>query len=113
VPSSPFLPPARLGAASQVIDEAADATGRSPGDVVRVYNIACGPDESGAGFLPGPPSVRPRSTGRLLPRIRNREDRPVTITIERTAPARTLITPELFAMLTARVMTDHDSPSRA
>jgi alkanesulfonate monooxygenase SsuD/methylene tetrahydromethanopterin reductase-like flavin-dependent oxidoreductase (luciferase family) len=57
VPSSPFMPPEQLAAASQVIDEAADEAGRSPRDVVRVYNIECGPGESGTGFLPGAPST--------------------------------------------------------
>ena len=51
--TQPLMPPAQLAAASQIIDEAADEAGRSPRDVVRVYNIECGPGESGTGFLPG------------------------------------------------------------
>ena len=51
------MPPGQLAAASQIIDEAADEAGRSPRDVVRVYNIECGPGESGTGFLPGAPST--------------------------------------------------------
>jgi alkanesulfonate monooxygenase SsuD/methylene tetrahydromethanopterin reductase-like flavin-dependent oxidoreductase (luciferase family) len=50
VPSSPFLPPSRLAAANQLIDDAAVEAGRSPQDVRRVYNIA----ESDDGFLTGP-----------------------------------------------------------
>jgi alkanesulfonate monooxygenase SsuD/methylene tetrahydromethanopterin reductase-like flavin-dependent oxidoreductase (luciferase family) len=57
VPSSPAMPPGQLAAASQVIDEAATAAGRSPGDVVRVYNIACAPYEYGPGLLTGPPAT--------------------------------------------------------
>jgi alkanesulfonate monooxygenase SsuD/methylene tetrahydromethanopterin reductase-like flavin-dependent oxidoreductase (luciferase family) len=57
VPSSPGLPPAQLAAANHVIDEAAVAAGRSPRDVVRLYNIDGGFGESPAGFLHGPPRV--------------------------------------------------------
>jgi hypothetical protein len=38
-----------------VIDEAAVAAGRSPRDVLRVYNIESTFSGSGAGFLQGPP----------------------------------------------------------
>jgi alkanesulfonate monooxygenase SsuD/methylene tetrahydromethanopterin reductase-like flavin-dependent oxidoreductase (luciferase family) len=55
VPSSPGMPPERLADASRVIDEAAVAAGRSPGDIVRVYNIEGTFGESGAGFLRGTP----------------------------------------------------------
>jgi len=55
VPSSPYLPPERLGEANRIIDEAAAAAGRAPGDVVRVYNIAGTFGGPGAGFLNGPP----------------------------------------------------------
>ena len=55
VPSSPGMPPERLAEANRVIDEAAVAAGRSPRDVVRVYNIEGTFDGSGDGFLQGPP----------------------------------------------------------
>lgn len=55
VPSSPFMPPERLAAANRVIDEAAIAAGRSPRDVVRLYNIEGAFSEAGSGFLDGPP----------------------------------------------------------
>src|SRR4051794_11431038 len=38
VPSSAYLAPAELGGRSRLIDEAAEAAGRSPGEVRRVYN---------------------------------------------------------------------------
>jgi alkanesulfonate monooxygenase SsuD/methylene tetrahydromethanopterin reductase-like flavin-dependent oxidoreductase (luciferase family) len=57
IPSSPGLPPGQLAAANHVIDEAAVAAGRSPRDVVRLYNIDGGFGESAAGFLHGPPRV--------------------------------------------------------
>lgn len=52
IPSSPFLGPAQLAAANAIIDEAAEAAGRAPAAVRRVYNIA-----PGDGFLEGPSSV--------------------------------------------------------
>jgi alkanesulfonate monooxygenase SsuD/methylene tetrahydromethanopterin reductase-like flavin-dependent oxidoreductase (luciferase family) len=57
VPSSPYLPPERLAAANGVIDEAAVAAGRSPGDVRRVYNIGGEFTGDGQGFLQGPPAL--------------------------------------------------------
>jgi alkanesulfonate monooxygenase SsuD/methylene tetrahydromethanopterin reductase-like flavin-dependent oxidoreductase (luciferase family) len=57
VPSSPFLPPEHLPAANQLIDDAALAAGRSPGDVLRVYNVGGEFSPSGRGFLQGPPEV--------------------------------------------------------
>jgi alkanesulfonate monooxygenase SsuD/methylene tetrahydromethanopterin reductase-like flavin-dependent oxidoreductase (luciferase family) len=57
VPSSPGMPPEQLAAANRVIDDSAVAAGRSPADVVRVYNIDWQPGESGSGFLQGPPKA--------------------------------------------------------
>jgi alkanesulfonate monooxygenase SsuD/methylene tetrahydromethanopterin reductase-like flavin-dependent oxidoreductase (luciferase family) len=57
VPSSPGMPPEQLAAANHIIDESAVAAGRSPADVVRVYNIDWQPGESGSGFLQGPPKA--------------------------------------------------------
>jgi alkanesulfonate monooxygenase SsuD/methylene tetrahydromethanopterin reductase-like flavin-dependent oxidoreductase (luciferase family) len=55
VPSSPAMPPEQLAAANRIIDESAVAAGRSPRDVVRLYNIDWAPGRSGSGFLHGPP----------------------------------------------------------
>jgi alkanesulfonate monooxygenase SsuD/methylene tetrahydromethanopterin reductase-like flavin-dependent oxidoreductase (luciferase family) len=57
VPSSPFLPPESLPQASRIIDEAAAEAGRSPRDVVRVYNIEGTFSAAGGGFLNGPPGA--------------------------------------------------------
>jgi alkanesulfonate monooxygenase SsuD/methylene tetrahydromethanopterin reductase-like flavin-dependent oxidoreductase (luciferase family) len=57
VPSSPGMPPERLAEANRVIDEAAVAAGRSPHDVIRVYNIEGTFSGSGDGFLQGPPQA--------------------------------------------------------
>lgn len=53
IPSSPFFPPAALTEANRIIDEAAEAAGRSPRSVRRGYNIE-GRFGTGAGFLEGP-----------------------------------------------------------
>jgi len=55
VPSSPAMPPEQLAAANLVIDEAAVTAGRSPRDVLRIYNIEGTFGGPGAGFLQGPP----------------------------------------------------------
>jgi alkanesulfonate monooxygenase SsuD/methylene tetrahydromethanopterin reductase-like flavin-dependent oxidoreductase (luciferase family) len=57
LPSSPYAPPERLGAMNAIIDSAAEAAGRSPAAVRRIYNIAGSFSGSGAGFLQGPPKV--------------------------------------------------------
>jgi alkanesulfonate monooxygenase SsuD/methylene tetrahydromethanopterin reductase-like flavin-dependent oxidoreductase (luciferase family) len=57
VPSSPYLPPERLGEANRIIDDAAAEAGRSPRDVVRLYNIAGTFAPAGTGFLNGPPGT--------------------------------------------------------
>lgn len=57
VASSPHLPPQRLRAANELIDQAAIKAGRSPRAVRRVYNIAGDFTANGSGFLQGPPTV--------------------------------------------------------
>ena len=57
VPSSPYVPPEQLGRMNAVIDRAAQAAGRSPVEVRRVYNLVGSFDGDGAAFLQGPPSV--------------------------------------------------------
>jgi alkanesulfonate monooxygenase SsuD/methylene tetrahydromethanopterin reductase-like flavin-dependent oxidoreductase (luciferase family) len=55
VPSSSWIPPARLGAAHDRIDEAAIAAGRKPSAVRRIYNIAGRITDGARGeFLEGP-----------------------------------------------------------
>lgn len=54
LPSSGYLPPAGLGAANAVIDEAAVAAGRAPADVRRLYNISGEFTAASGGFLRGP-----------------------------------------------------------
>jgi alkanesulfonate monooxygenase SsuD/methylene tetrahydromethanopterin reductase-like flavin-dependent oxidoreductase (luciferase family) len=56
IPSSPFFPPEALPDANRIIDEAAEAAGRSPRSIRRGYNIE-GEFGTGAGFLQGPPAV--------------------------------------------------------
>lgn len=55
LPSSSYAPPEQLGAMNAVIDSAAEAAGRSPAAVRRIYNIAGMFGGSGSGFLQGPP----------------------------------------------------------
>ncbi|MYS24482.1 Luciferase-like monooxygenase [Streptomyces sp. DvalAA-14] len=57
VPSSPFLPPERLGAANQIIDVAATEAGRLPEAVRRVYNVAGDFAATSSGFLQGPAPI--------------------------------------------------------
>lgn len=56
IPSSPFLPPEALPGANRIIDEAAEAAGRSPQSIRRGYNIE-GEFDVGPGFLRGAPAV--------------------------------------------------------
>lgn len=56
IPSSPFFPPSALPSANKLIDEAAEAAGRSPQAIRRGYNIE-GEFGSGSGFLTGAPKV--------------------------------------------------------
>jgi alkanesulfonate monooxygenase SsuD/methylene tetrahydromethanopterin reductase-like flavin-dependent oxidoreductase (luciferase family) len=57
LPSSPYAPPEQLTAMNAVIDAAAEAAGRSPAAVRRIYNIAGSFGGSGSAFLQGPPKV--------------------------------------------------------
>ncbi|MFD3519085.1 LLM class flavin-dependent oxidoreductase [Streptomyces sp. NPDC058653] len=58
VPSSPFLPPEALAGANRVIDDAANAAGRTPEAVRRGYNIEGRfSSGSGSGFLDGSPEM--------------------------------------------------------
>jgi hypothetical protein len=57
LPSAPYAPPEQLAAMNAVIDDAAVAAGRAPGDVRRLYNIAGSFEGDGAGFLQGPPKA--------------------------------------------------------
>ena len=52
LPSSAYLAPAELGATSAVLDEAAVAAGRDPGEIRRLYNLSGG-FGLGGGFLEG------------------------------------------------------------
>ena len=54
VPSSPSMPPRRLGAAQARIDEAAAAAGRDSAAIRRLYNISGRIGPGGGGFLDGP-----------------------------------------------------------
>lgn len=57
LPSSSYLPPERLQPLNQRIDEAAEAAGRNPSAIRRIYNVSGEITEgSSAGFLQGPPS---------------------------------------------------------
>ncbi|WP_426504229.1 LLM class flavin-dependent oxidoreductase [Dactylosporangium sp. McL0621] len=57
LPSSPYVPPEQLAESNRRIDEAADAAGRRPRDVRRLYNIAGTFRGDGREFLQGPPKV--------------------------------------------------------
>jgi alkanesulfonate monooxygenase SsuD/methylene tetrahydromethanopterin reductase-like flavin-dependent oxidoreductase (luciferase family) len=57
LPSSPYAPPEVLAGMNAVIDAAAVAAGRSPGDVRRLYNVAGSFEGTGAQFLQGPPKT--------------------------------------------------------
>ena len=57
LPSSPYAPPGQLAGMNAVIDAAAVAAGRSPGDVRRIYNIAGSFADGGSQFLQGPPKA--------------------------------------------------------
>ncbi|MCP2338097.1 LLM class flavin-dependent oxidoreductase [Actinomadura rupiterrae] len=58
IPSSAYMGPGEMAAASPLIDEAATAAGRDPAAVRRLYNLdgVFSPGASG-GFLHGPPKV--------------------------------------------------------
>jgi alkanesulfonate monooxygenase SsuD/methylene tetrahydromethanopterin reductase-like flavin-dependent oxidoreductase (luciferase family) len=57
LPSSPYAPPDQLAGMNAVIDAAAIAAGRSPGDVRRIYNVNGSFADGGSQFLQGPPKV--------------------------------------------------------
>ncbi|GAA4252407.1 LLM class flavin-dependent oxidoreductase [Dactylosporangium darangshiense] len=57
LPSAPYLPPDQLAEANRRIDEAAEAAGRRPEDVRRLYNIVGSFRGDGREFLQGPPKV--------------------------------------------------------
>ncbi|HEY0449510.1 LLM class flavin-dependent oxidoreductase [Actinophytocola sp.] len=57
LPSSPYVPPEQLAGMNELIDEAAEAAGRSTSDIRRLYNIAGSFAGSGAEFLRAPAKV--------------------------------------------------------
>jgi alkanesulfonate monooxygenase SsuD/methylene tetrahydromethanopterin reductase-like flavin-dependent oxidoreductase (luciferase family) len=57
LPSSPRVPPTELAARNRIIDDAAEAAGRAPSDVRRLYNITGRFTPAARGFLHGPPRV--------------------------------------------------------
>ena len=57
LPSSPYVPPEQLAGKNEIIDEAAEAAGRSTTDIRRLYNIAGTFTGSGTEFLRGPAKV--------------------------------------------------------
>ncbi|WP_214102700.1 LLM class flavin-dependent oxidoreductase [Acrocarpospora catenulata] len=58
VPSSPYAPPEELPAMTKIIDSAAVAAGRDPGDIRRVYNLSGRFSAvAGGAFLDGPPAL--------------------------------------------------------
>lgn len=65
IPSSPFFPPEALPDANRIINEAAEAAGRSPRSIRRGYNIE-GEFGTGPGFLQGPPAVWARQLAELV-----------------------------------------------
>ena len=57
VPSSSYASPEQLRAMTSTLDAAAEAVGRDPADIRRVYNVMGGFAGTGTGFLQGPPAV--------------------------------------------------------
>jgi alkanesulfonate monooxygenase SsuD/methylene tetrahydromethanopterin reductase-like flavin-dependent oxidoreductase (luciferase family) len=55
LPSLGYITPAELGPGNVIIDEAADAAGRQPGDIRRLLNITGELSRRSSGFLTGPP----------------------------------------------------------
>ena len=55
LPSLPYLKPGDLQAGNRVIDEAAQAAGRAPGEIRRLLNISGSFSATGRGPLDGPP----------------------------------------------------------
>jgi len=56
VPSAGYMDPPELGGASRILDEAAEAAGRDPAEVRRIYNVS-GRLDGGGGLLTGPPEA--------------------------------------------------------
>lgn len=61
LPGVPHVPPGRLAAGHQVVDEEAIAAGRDPSEVLRLYNLSPGP----GGFPQGPPHAWPEQLAAL------------------------------------------------
>ncbi|GAB3138903.1 hypothetical protein GCM10027290_07110 [Micromonospora sonneratiae] len=57
LPSSSYVPPQQLAVSNRIIDEAADAAGRKPEAVRRLYNIVGSFTGDGREFLQGPSAV--------------------------------------------------------
>jgi hypothetical protein len=57
VPTSSYAGPEQLAAMTRTLDAAADAAGRDPGEIRRVYNVMGSFTGPGTGFLRGPPRV--------------------------------------------------------
>lgn len=55
VPSLQFVPPEKVAEKSAIIDDAAEAAGRDPGEIARIYNID-GSFGTGGGLLEGSPA---------------------------------------------------------
>ncbi len=57
LPSSPYAPPSQVSQMNRMIDDAAEAAGRSPSAIRRLYNITGSFTGTGRGFLQGPVPV--------------------------------------------------------
>jgi hypothetical protein len=57
VPTSSYASPEQLRAMTSTLDAAAEAAGRDPGEIRRVYNVMGSFAGTGADFLQGPPGV--------------------------------------------------------
>ncbi|PSL06878.1 hemerythrin HHE cation binding domain-containing protein [Haloactinopolyspora alba] len=57
LPSAPYAPPEQLAGMSRTIDDAAEAAGRSPAQIRRLYNVGGSFEGTGRDFLQGPPAV--------------------------------------------------------
>lgn len=57
VPSAGYLPPNKIGQKTKVLDHGAEAVGRDPAQIRRIYNVDGKFSQGGRGFLQGPPEV--------------------------------------------------------
>jgi alkanesulfonate monooxygenase SsuD/methylene tetrahydromethanopterin reductase-like flavin-dependent oxidoreductase (luciferase family) len=57
IPTSSYASPEQLRAMTSTLDAAAEAAGRDPGEIRRVYNVIGSFTGTGAEFLQGPPAV--------------------------------------------------------